>query len=217
MAVRKLMYYPIVIVLCWMGESSQSATHFLCNLLFAEHHPYLYRSLIQSFIHVHMIHISCVLVQLYIDITYELYYGTTNDDTTDVTPAWVLISANILICLQGTLTAIVFWRENKEIRLLWLRWFHEIFPPKEPEEDDLVSEDRSQRSVARSELLVSVDDGLRTYKQKWLESVRYSFCSVRCDWLHKHAHIQAHVYMIYICFMQWWPKKFEIYCNVPVW
>lgn len=69
MALSKLRYYPIIIVMCWS-------------------------------------------IQIYIDIV--SYYSEK------LYPVWLCRISNILLLLQGTLTAIVFWFENEEVRMLWI-------------------------------------------------------------------------------------------------
>jgi len=113
MAVRKLIYYPVIILLCWT-------------------------------------------LQIYLDVVYVFY-----EDREELHPGALKVTSDLLVLLQGLFTALVFWFENEEIRLMWGLWFNEyIFCLK----------------VSTGEL-----DRIRVLREEWEDSERTRSTLVRFD------------------------------------
>ena len=112
MAVRKLKYYPIIIIVCWS-------------------------------------------VQVYLDIVIVYF------DDENLTPSWLLIISDTLICLQGSLTAWAFWVENREVRLMWYLLYKRcknlVF--HEADEEEEVNRQAS--------MLAETEADINEYKDKW--------------------------------------------------
>ena len=117
MAVRKLKYYPIIILVCWS-------------------------------------------VQVYLDIV-VIYLA----DDESLTPVWLLIASDTLICLQGSLTTWAFWIENREIRLMWYLLYRKYKKLLFSGDDDDEEESRRQFSV-----IAETEADINEYKEKWTYS-----------------------------------------------
>ena len=113
MAVRKLKYYPIIIIICWS-------------------------------------------IQLYLDIV-VIYFS----DDLSLTPSWLLIMSDTLICLQGSLTTWAFWVENREIRLMWYMLYRNYMKL-------LFIEDKDGNGVEKeASLLRETEADINEYREQW--------------------------------------------------
>ena len=115
MAIRKLKYYPLIIILCWS-------------------------------------------IQFYLDVV-VIYFC----DDRNLTPFWLLIISDTLICLQGSLTAWAFWAENREVRLMWYMLYKKYISLgfRNGGEDD--EEEATRKASALAETEADID----YYKRKW--------------------------------------------------